>query len=93
MASMGMRTINSCNVVVASEEAAMTTDTMRITIIGELGRVPDIAAIIQASVRMYGGTDHEGFGDLFFEGLHVSWTCSSHDCVMKLPKRGKKAAV
>lgn len=69
----------------------MTTETMQIRVIGDLGRVPDIAGIIQVGVHMYEGTDHEGFGDLFFEGLHVSWTCSSHDRVMKLPKRGKKA--
>jgi hypothetical protein len=69
----------------------MTTDTMQITVIGELGRVPDIAGIIQASVRMYEGTGHEGFGDLFFEGLHITWTCSRHEQVMKLPQRGEKA--
>jgi hypothetical protein len=70
----------------------MTTETMQIRVIGELGRVPDIAGIIQASVRIYEGTDHEGFGDLFFEGLHVSWTCSSHERVAKLPRRKKKVA-
>jgi hypothetical protein len=70
----------------------MTTETMQIRVIGDLGRVSDVAAIIQASVRMYAGTDHEGFGDLFFEGLHVAWTCSSHERIVKLPRREKKAA-
>jgi hypothetical protein len=70
----------------------MTTETMQIRVTGELGRVPDIAGIIQASVRMYAGTDHEGFGDLFFEGLHIAWTCSSHERIVKLPRREKKAA-
>jgi len=71
----------------------MTTETMQIKVIGELGKVPDVAGIIEASIRMYRGTGHEGFGDLFFDGLHISWTCSSHERVVKLPKRGKKAAV
>jgi hypothetical protein len=69
----------------------MTTETLQINVIGELGKVPDIACIIKIGVSMYEGTDHEGFGDLFFEGLHVSWTCSSHDRVVKLPKRVEKA--
>ena len=71
----------------------MTTETMQIRVIGDLGRVPNIAGMIQASVKMYEGTDHEGFGDLFFEGLHIAWTCSSHDRVVKLPRREKKVAV
>jgi hypothetical protein len=70
----------------------VTTETMQIRVTGELGRVPDIAGIIQASVRMYAGTDHERFGDLFFEGLHITWTCSSHECVVKVPRRQKKGA-
>jgi hypothetical protein len=70
----------------------MTTETVQIRVTGELGRVPDIDGIIQASVRMYAGTDHEGFGDLFFEGLHIAWTCSSHERIVKLPRREKKAA-
>jgi hypothetical protein len=70
----------------------MTTDTVQIRVTRELSRVPGIAGIIQASVRMYAGTDHEGFGDLFFEGLHITWTCSSHECVVKVPRREKKAA-
>jgi hypothetical protein len=70
----------------------MTTETMQIRVTGELGRVPDIAGIIQASVRMYPGTGHEGTGDLFFEGLHVTWTCSGHDRMVKVPRRGKKVA-
>jgi hypothetical protein len=45
----------------------MTTETMQIKVTGELGRVPGVAGIIQASVRMYAGTAHEGTGDLFFE--------------------------
>lgn len=69
----------------------MTTDTMQINVIGQLGRVPNIAGLIKASVRMYEGTGHEGFGDLFFEGLHISWTCSSHERVVK-PPQGKEAA-
>jgi hypothetical protein len=89
---MGTRTVSSCNAIAGSEEAAMTTDTMQITVIGELDRVPNIAGIIQASICMYEGTGHEGFGELFFEGLHISWTCSSHERVVKLPKRRKKAA-
>jgi hypothetical protein len=70
----------------------MTTETMQIKVVGELSKVPDIAGIIQASVQMYEGTGHEGYGDLFFEGLHVSWSCSSHERIVKLPKRAKKAA-
>jgi len=71
----------------------MTTETMQIRVTGKLGRVPDVAGLIQASVRMYAGTGHEGFGDLFFEGLHVSWTCSSRERTVKVPRREKKAAV
>lgn len=70
----------------------MTTETMQIRVIGHLGKVPDIAGIIQASVRMYAGTKHEGTGDLFFEGLHVTWTCSSHERIVKVPRRKKKGA-
>ena len=70
----------------------MATETMQIRVIGDLGRVSDVAGIIQASVRMYAGTEHEGTGDFFFEGLHVTWTCSSHECVVKVPRREKKAA-
>jgi hypothetical protein len=68
----------------------MTTETMQIRVIGDLGAVPDVAGIIQASVKMYKGTDHEGSGDLFFEGLHVSWACSSHERIVKTPNRAKK---
>ena len=71
----------------------MTTDTMQIQVVGDLGRVPNVVGIIQASVQMYEKTDHEGFGDLFFEGLHVSWTCSSHDRVIKIPRRKRAAKV
>ncbi|MCX6083618.1 MAG: hypothetical protein NT102_01455 [Caldiserica bacterium] len=70
----------------------MTTETMQTRVTGEVGRVPDIAGIIQASVRMYAGTGHEGTGDLFFEGLHVAWTCFRHERVVKVPRREKKAA-
>lgn len=68
----------------------MTTETMQIRVTGELGRVPDVAGIIQASVRMYVGTGHEGTGDLFFEGLHVTWACSSKRRTVKVPRREKK---
>lgn len=70
----------------------MTTETMQIRVVGNLGKVPDIAGIIQASVLMYAGTEHEGTGDLFFEGLHVTWTCSSHERIVKIPRRMKKGA-
>ncbi|RIE11748.1 hypothetical protein SMC3_08145 [Candidatus Cryosericum hinesii] len=70
----------------------MTTATMQIRVIGNLGKVPDIAGIIQASVHMFAGTKHEGKGDLFFEGLHVTWTCSSHERIVKVPRRKKKGA-
>jgi hypothetical protein len=69
----------------------MRTETMQIQVVGDLGRVPNVAGTIQASVKMYEGTDHEGFGDLFFEGLHISWTCSSHDRVIKVPRRKRTA--
>jgi hypothetical protein len=68
----------------------MTAETMQIRVTGELGRVPDIAGIIQASVRMYAGTEHEGTGDLFFEGLHVTWTSSSRERTVRIPRREKK---
>lgn len=71
----------------------MKTDTMQIQVVGDLGRVPNVAGIIQASAQMYAGTDHEGFGDLFFEGLHIFWTCSSHDRVIKIPRRKRAVRV
>jgi len=70
----------------------MPTETMQIRVIGDLAKVSDVPGIIQASVRMYAETDHEGFGDLFFEGLHITWTCSSHERIVKLSRRGKKVA-
>ena len=69
----------------------MKTDTLQIWVVGTLSRVPDVAGIIQACVKMYEGTEHEGFGDLFFEGLHVSWHCSSHDRIIKTPRSKKEA--
>jgi len=71
----------------------MTTETMQIKVTGELGRVPGVADIIQASVRMYAGTAHEGTGDLFSEGLHVTRTCSSRERTVRIPRREKKVAV
>jgi len=48
-----------------------------ITAEGELGRIPDVAGLIQSCVRMNienGKAEGRETGDFYYEGLHVTYT-------------------
>lgn len=55
----------------------MKVQTINITAEGELGRIPDVAGLIQSCVKMNienGKAEGRETGDFYYEGLHVTYS-------------------